>query len=289
MTLVDAHVHVWDTRVGSYAWLEGTAVNRPMLPAEYSHGGTPTTGAIFVQAADDGSDPVAEARWVSGLDWPELVGIVAAADLGRPSADVAAQLDDLAAIGKVVGVRHLLQDTPADRFSTIAEGLRIVASRGLTFDACVRHGQLRALTALLESAPDLTVVLDHLGKPPVDEGMASLTGSAWASALRDLAARPRTYVKLSGLTAESQDPDAFNRHVDAFLEHALNAFGPERAMIASDWPVSTSFGVGGSFAEWVARVRRIVPESAWPAVSTQTALRAYLPFGGAPTGRDRTA
>jgi len=289
VTLVDAHVHVWDTRVGCYAWLEGTAVNRPMLPAEYSHGGTQSSGAIFVQAADHGSDPVAEARWVSELDWPELVGIVAGADLGRSSADVAAQLDDLTAIGKVVGVRHLLQDTPTDRFPAIAEGLRIVASRGLTFDACVRHGQLPALTALLESAPQLTVVLDHVGKPPVDEGIESVMGSAWAGALTDLAARPRTYVKLSGLTAESQHPDAFNRHVDAFLEYALNAFGPERAMIASDWPVSTYFGVGGSFEEWVARVRRMVPDTAWPAVSTQTALRAYVPFGGAPTGLDRTA
>ena len=75
----------------------------------------------------------------------------------------------------------------------------------------------------------------------------------------------------------SKDSAAFTRYVDAFLEHALNVFGPERAMIASDWPVSTSFGVGGSFAEWVARVRRIVPDTAWPAVSAQTALRAYFP------------
>jgi len=277
VTLVDAHVHVWDPRVGSYAWLEGSVVNRPMLPAEYSRGGGQSTGAIFVQAADDGADPIAEARWVSGLHWPELVGIVAGADLGRSSADVIAQLDGLVAIGKVVGVRHLLQDTAPERFSAIAEGLRIVAARGLTFDACVRHGQVRALTALLESAPELTVVLDHLGKPPVDEGIGSMAGTAWASALADLAARPQTYVKLSGLTAESQDSAAFTRHVDAFLEHALNVFGPERAMIASDWPVSTSFGVGGSFAEWVARVRRIVPDTAWPAVSAQTALRAYLP------------
>lgn len=282
MTLIDAHVHVWDTRVGSYAWLDGTILERPMLPAEYARGGEQATGAIFVQAADDGSDPIAEARWVAGLDWPELVGIVAAADLGRSSADVVAQLDGLAAIGKLVGVRQLLQDMPTDRFSTIADALRIVASRGLTFDACIRHGQLRALIALLESAPELTVVLDHLGKPPVDEGMESVAGSAWASALTDLAARPRTYVKLSGLTAESQNPEAFNRHVDAFLEHALTAFGPERAMIASDWPVSTTFGVAGSFAEWVARVRRLVPEASWPAVSTQTAARAYLPSSGIP-------
>lgn len=276
MTLVDAHVHVWDTQVGSYTWLDGTAVDRPMLPAEYSRGGGQATGAIFVQASDDSFDPIAEARWVSGLPWPELIGIVAAADLGRPSPNVAAQLDELAAIGKVVGVRHLLQDTPIDRFSAIAEGLRIVGSRGLTFDACIRHGQLRALTTLLESAPDLTVVLDHLGKPPVDEGIGSAQGSAWASALTDLASRPRTYVKLSGMTAESQDPEAFRRHADAFLEFALNAFGPERAMIASDWPVSTFFGIGGSFAEWVSRVRRIVPETSWPAVSAETARRAYL-------------
>ena len=60
------------------------------------------------------------------------------------------------------------------------------------------------------------------------------------------------------MTAESSDPEAFSRNADAFLAHALSAFGPERTMIGSDWPVSATFGIGGTFVDWITRVRRLV-------------------------------
>jgi L-fuconolactonase len=279
MTLIDAHVHVWDPGVLGYDWLEGTPVDRAMLPAHYDRGGVAVDGVVFVQAADGRTDPVAEAHWVSGLDWPELRAIVAGGDLAAPPTAVDALLDALAGIPLVAGVRHLLQDTDVADFGTIAGGLRALEARGGSFDACIRHQQLPALTALLRATPDLVVVLDHVGKPAVDEGIDSDAGREWAAALTDLAARPHTFVKLSGMTAESSDADAFARHADAFLAHALEAFGPERTMIASDWPVSATFGVGGSFAEWVARVRGIVPPEAWDDVAGRTALRAYAPNG----------
>lgn len=281
MTLIDAHVHVWDPAVLGYDWLDGTPVDRPMLPAEYDRGEGAADAAVFVQAADGSTDPVAEARWVAGLDWPELRAIVAAADLAAPLARIQDQLDALAAIPLVAGVRHLLQDTPAARFGTVADGLRALEAAGGSFDACIRHHQLPALIDLLRATPELTVVLDHVGKPAVDEGIDSPAGRAWAAALADLAARPNTFVKLSGMTAESADAAAFDRYADAFLAHALDVFGPERSMIASDWPVSAVFGVGGRFPDWVARVRRVVPDGGWDDVASGAAQRAYLP-GGAP-------
>jgi len=277
MTLIDSHVHVWDPRVLPYPWLAGTGLDHPMLPAQADRAGGATTGMIFVQASGDRA--IDEARWVDATDWPDLIGIVAGADLAADPSAVAAHLDALATIPRVVGVRHLLQDTPVEDFPSITEGLRLLATAGGSFDACIRHTQLPALIDLLEGHPALTVILDHLGKPPVDEGIDSAAGREWARNIAQLSARPRTFVKVSGLTAESADPDAFARHADGWIEHVVSTFGPDRAMIGSDWPVSATFGIGGAFTDWVERVRRIVAEADWPVVAASTARTAYLPGG----------
>ncbi|WP_431795720.1 amidohydrolase family protein [Microbacterium enclense] len=277
--MIDAHVHLWDPEVLTYEWLEGSELRRPMLPAEYDRGGVAVDGAVFVQAADGPSDPVDEARWVDGLDWPELLAIVADADLGSSAVDQ--HLAALAGIPRVTGVRHLLQDLAVDTFPALAPGLPALAARGGTFDACLRHAQLPALIELLREVPDLTVVVDHVAKPPMSEGIDSVAGAAWARSLALLAERPRTFVKLSGFTGEARDTTEVERHAPAFLAHAVEVFGPERSMIASDWPVSSYFGSGGSFADWVELVRGVVPAEGWGEVAEGTARRAYLP-GGVP-------
>lgn len=279
MTFVDSHVHIWDPHRLNYAWLFETGLDRAMLPHDVDRVATPTE-MVFVQASD--GDPLAEARWVDQLDWPELIAIVAGADLTRMPEDIEAHLAALAEIPRVVGVRHLLQDTAVKDFSAVSEGLRILEDRGGTFDACIRHTQLPALIDLLDAVPDLTVVLDHLGKPPVDHGMDSPPGRKWSEQIGILAARPRTFVKLSGLAPESSDAAAFGVNADAFVDRALEAFGAQRAMIGSDWPVSSHFGVGGTFTAWAARVERLAGTADWPTVSGATARSAYLRGGASP-------
>ncbi|MFE7843611.1 amidohydrolase family protein [Microbacterium sp. NPDC057407] len=278
MMLVDSHVHVWDPAQLDYAWLPGTGLDRAMLPGQVDRADREgPVQMIFVQASD--GDPLAEARWIDRLDWPELIGIVAGADLTRTPEEISEYLSALARIPRVVGVRHLLQDTDVSEFGELRDGLRHLAERGGTFDACVRHAQLPALVDLLDAVPDLTVVLDHLGKPPVDEGLASPDGRRWSEQIGVLAARPRTYVKLSGLAPESADPTTFDAHADAFIERGLEAFGARRSMIGSDWPISTHFGVGGPFSAWADRVRRVAGADDWPLVSGVAAREAYLPGG----------
>jgi L-fuconolactonase len=277
--LIDAHVHVWDPTRHEYPWLVGADLHRRMLPADVDRAGGGTTGMVFVQAGAARRDALDEARWVAAGEWPELVAIVADANLRDAPAALASHLDALAAVPRVAGVRDLLQDDPVESFEAVLDGLLAVGERGLSFDACVRHPQLHSLAALLERAPGLVVVLDHLGKPPVDAGIDSPEGRRWSSALDRLAERPGTFVKLSGMTAESSDPEAFDRNADAFLAHALSAFGPERTMIGSDWPVSSAFGIGGAFVDWIARVRRAVGEPDWPEIAEGTARRVYLERG----------
>ncbi|MHA7987778.1 amidohydrolase family protein [Rathayibacter sp. CAU 1779] len=161
----------------------------------------------------------------------------------------------------VHGIRHLLQDEPGELLrnrasrSALLDGLRMLSQRGLTFDLCVRHPQLANAVDLLEEVPELAVVLDHVGKPPVDAGIESREGRAWAHAIDRMARLPLAHVKLSGLAAEASDSAALDAHAGAFLEHAITAFGPDRAMLGSDWPVSALTGATGTFAAWRGRVR----------------------------------
>jgi len=269
--IVDSHVHVWDSQVLTYPWLNAVPhLPRKVLPAEVSTDFA--AAAIFVEADAEPGQAIREARWVSSLDWPTLVGIVAAADLRARGLDeeLDALFNDCALL---VGVRHILQAEPVDSIAdlSLTAGLRHLGAQGLTFDACVTHEQLGALAALLDSVDETRVVIDHVGKPPVDAGLASPEGQAWAHNIRRLSSREATFVKLSGLSVESRSAEAYAREAPAFLAYAAECFGVNRCMLGSDAPVSTQLGPGGSFSDWVTLVRRVIGEDDWSAVSRTTA------------------
>ena len=230
--LIDSHVHIWDPTALEYSWLEGE-LDRPYLPAEYLGGSPDTTGVIFVEAGAAGKAD--EVAWAESLGWPELLGVVAHAPLERGSA-VVSELAVLRAAGRTVGVRRLLQDEPLSFFEDpgLLEGLQALAPTGLPFDACIRHHQLAALTALLAKVPELPVVLDHLAKPPVATG----DDGTWERDLRALAVLPQVSVKLSGMPPEFRDDQELVSAARPWLDIALDAFGADRAMVGSDWPVS---------------------------------------------------
>lgn len=247
MTVLDAHIHVWKPSQLPYPWLEGEpGLNRDLGPAEIDDAGGEITEWVFVEA--DSATPLEEVRWVAGLDWPGLRAIVADVDLRAP------RFDELADIPLGRGVRHLLQDEPITE--DLVPGLRAVGERGLTFDACVRWPQLRTLADLLAAAPGTPTVLDHLGKPPVTQGLGSDDGQEWLRSIHRVAALPHVFVKLSGLPAEGGLGHEF-------LEAAVDAFGLERCMYGSDSPVSGVPGAGVPVADALAAVREVVgPEGA---------------------------
>lgn len=273
--LVDAHVHVWDPRRLRYDWLAGTALDRPRLPGDIDDADGAVTQWVFVEADVAPDSALDEARWAAGLDWPGLAAMVVAADLGAP--DAGERIDRVAGLPLVRGVRHLLQDLPAERLAAPAlrKGLAEVARSGLVFDACVRWTQLHDLDRLLADSCDGSTVLDHLGKPPVDEGLHSDAGQTWLTALRRLARHERLTVKLSGLPAEASDAETLRRHGPDLLRAALDLFGPERCLLGGDWPVSTGIDAGTTTGAWFALVRDVVGPHDWPQVAAGTARRVY--------------
>ncbi|GAA3634665.1 amidohydrolase family protein [Microbacterium awajiense] len=272
--LIDAHAHVWDTAVLDYPWI-GPEVPVPpvFLPAQLREGDREPTGFVFVQADCVPEQGLAEARWVAGLDAPDLVGIVAFAPLER--ADAAAALAELSSLDSVIGVRRLLQDEE-DAFvrgPALDAGLAALARHGWSFDACVRWTQLDAVAELSERHDEVPIVLDHLGKPPLDDPDTDAFAH-WRAGLARLAALPHVAVKLSGLPAETtREPEA--DLVGPWLRAAVDLFGPTRCLIGSDYPVSARGSAGR--VVWFDTVRAaLAPSDAeWAHISSLSARRIY--------------
>ncbi|RWZ52776.1 amidohydrolase [Labedella phragmitis] len=242
MRIVDAHLHVWDTHRLDYPWLrEVPDLDRPMtfseLAAERAGGAVHVDGFVFVQADCLSEQAVAEVDWVSSIaaEGP-VVGIVAFAPLEQGDA-VAAHLDALAERPLVIGVRRLLQSEPRG-FSgsdSFIAGVRALAARSIVFDACVTEDQLDDVSALADAAPDLAIVLDHLGKPDI----AAASSESWRASVSDLARRPNVACKVSGLPPQTGTADWSLDTVRPYLDTVLDAFGPDRLLFGSDWPASS--------------------------------------------------
>ncbi|WP_175984975.1 amidohydrolase family protein [Microbacterium tenebrionis] len=244
MRVVDSHLHLWDPDVLTYDWLQGELDGTFAVEAlrEDLIDDVEQQVAVFVQADPLPKQALAEVRWVESIAREAgVVAIVAGARLDRVR-KLRKHLDALAEHELVVGIRHLLQgeEDGFARRPAFIEGARELAARDLTFDACVRAHQIPDVTALAEAVPGLRIVLDHLGKPAIGTREQPLAPSAqWIRDLRALAANPQVSVKLSGLPAESQG-QIDEEQMEPFLDVAADAFGENRLMWGSDWPVSSS-------------------------------------------------
>jgi len=116
-------------------------------------------------------------------------------------------------------------------------------------------------------------VLDHLGKPPVLEGLDSAQGSAWRRGIERLAALPNVFVKCSGMPAEAGD--AFHEIAGVFDRIALDAFGADRGMFGGDWPVSGSEGFGVPVGRALDALRAVASDAEWERLTGGTAREFY--------------
>ncbi|HEU0256713.1 MAG TPA: amidohydrolase family protein [Microbacteriaceae bacterium] len=237
---IDAHLHLWRKRPGRYRWLEKAdpALQRDVTATD-AQAALATCGvrqAILVQAEDTIADT--EEMLAAAGRAPWVVGIVGWVRLDSAEAD--GQLENWARHRLIRGIRHLVHDDPRDDFLDLPQvrrSLRRVASRGFVFevpDAWPRH--LGAVGRLAAALPDLTVVVDHLAKPPLGEEAYG----AWRAALYDVARRDNTVAKVSGLydTPGPLSGGALRRVWD----DALDMFGPDRLLWGGDWPMSIPHG-----------------------------------------------
>lgn len=249
--LVDAHVHFWDRSVAglTWAWLEpGFTHPRlgrlPEIAAERyaveefrrDSAGCDVAKVVHIQAAQ-AADPVIETRWLTAVaarsGWPDAV--VGYCDLASPSA--AAVVARHLAFPLFRGVR----DLPAgERLGTpeVVRGFAAVASLGVSIEVMTSWPNYLHVEALASSQPETTVVLGHAGLPVARDPAYF---AQWSAGLRRLAALPNIVCKISAL-ASSPDPGWSVRSIRPWLLECVAAFGADRCMVGSNWPIDSLFG-----------------------------------------------
>jgi L-fuconolactonase len=272
--LLDAHLHFWDPAARHHDWLAmHPSLQRRFGPEDLDTGAYQLAGAVFVQADCRDAEALGEVRWVAGLarDDSLIRGIIAYAPVHR-GLEAERVLAAVAADPLVVGVRWLLQGRRAEEITgqALTYGLRLLAEWGLTFDLCATHDQLTAVASLVEACPQTSFVLDHLGKPPVAGGQLD----PWRDDLARIASLPNVACKLSGLATEAS-PGWSAADVRPYLEHALEVFGPQRCMIASDWPVVSLAATVEQWFDAVLDVIAQLPAQQRAAVLGGTAAATY--------------
>lgn len=272
--VIDCHLHVWDTNDFSISWTDGTG-----LPEQSKIPDSDSPGRRYVLVEADADDPRAETSWLTRYAErdPRIHGLVVSVLLEQASAQ--RELNRIGALPAVVGVRRLLQDRDLFESPGLLTGLQELARHELPFDACVRADELPALFALIKRVPELTVVLDHMGKPPVQnagEQDAEHAMERWRSDIARLADLPQVHCKLSGLPAECRDQTQLEAVAGEIVTYAYELFGPQRCLIGSDRPVShDSSGKNGHGRDWCERVLSLIPEEHRETVGHQNATHIY--------------
>ncbi|QKV79878.1 amidohydrolase [Amycolatopsis sp. Hca4] len=243
---VDAHHHLWQTSVRRHAWLDGdetATIRRDFTPADLRAAAEGIDATVLVQVLPDLDESV-EFLATAAAE-PLIAGVVGWLDLtGSPARDLE-RLRSAPGGELLTGIRHLVQAEPDPRWlerEDVLAGLAAVRDAGLVYDLLVLPHQLPAATAAVRALPDLTFVLDHLAKPPIASGELE----PWASGIATLAREPNVVAKLSGLVTEADREHWTAADLRPYAETALAAFGPDRLMLGSDWPVCL---LAGTYAE----------------------------------------
>ena len=270
---IDAHVHFWRYEPAEYAWIDDALapLARDFLPEDLAPlaAAAGTSGVVAVQACQS----LADTGFLLDLAdrHPLVRGVVGWIDLQAD--DVAAQAARFHARA-LVGVRHVVQDEPDDAFllrPAFVRGIAALEDLGLAYDLLIRPRQLPAAVELAGRFPRQRFVLDHLAKPDIArDGLA-----AWEPELRQLADRPNVLAKLSGLVTEADWAAWTPETLRPYLDVAWDAFGPERLMIGSDWPVCTVAGEYGRVVGAVVSYVRDRPPAETAAVLGDNAARFW--------------
>jgi L-fuconolactonase len=233
---IDAHQHFWIYNPVEYDWIDDSmaALRRDFLPQDLKPEleANDVHGSIAVQTRQT----LEETRWLLELAErsPSILGVVGWADLRSP--DIRSQLKALTQKPKLVGIRHIVQSEPDDRFLLQPDFLRGVSALeefDLAYDILIYTRHLPAAAEFVKLFPRQRFVLDHLAKPPIKSGNIDV----WANGIRRLADFPNLCCKLSGLVTEADWELWEPGQIIPFLDVAFESFGPNRLMIGSDWPV----------------------------------------------------
>jgi L-fuconolactonase len=243
--VIDAHHHLWHYSASEYEWIDDrmATLRRDFLPTEFIDELTSARidGAVTVQARQT----LEETQWLLELAGrhQKILGVVGWAPIALP--DFAASLDALTADPKLIGLRHIVQAEPQGFLDRTAfnRGIRAMRETGLVYDLLIAEYQLDEATRFADRHPQQMFVLDHIAKPKIAAGEIE----PWRARIQELSKRSNVSCKLSGMVTEDSWSHWSIDSLRPYLDTVVNAFGPDRLMAGSDWPVCL---VASSYTQW---------------------------------------
>jgi L-fuconolactonase len=234
--VIDSHQHFWRFNPVRDAWIteDMAAIRRDFLPGdlapELDANGVDATIAVQADQSEE------ETEFLLGLAEGNrrIAGVVGWLDLRSP--EIESRLEYFSRFKKLRGVRHVAQAEPDDRFLVQADFVRGVGQLArfeLTYDILIYPRQLPAAIELVAKLPEQKFVVDHLAKPEIRAKKIE----PWAALIRELAVNPNVYCKLSGMVTEADWKKWKREDFEPYLDVVFDAFGAERLMFGSDWPV----------------------------------------------------
>jgi L-fuconolactonase len=272
--LIDAHHHLWQYNRSEYGWMSDAMVS---LRRDFL---VPELEAVMRESAVEGTVAVQARQIVGETEWllelagrhPFILGVVGWVPLC--ASDVEAQLERFVENPRLKAVRHVLHDEPDDLFmlrDDFNRGVGLLASRGLVYDILIFERHLPQTLQFVDRHPNQVFVVDHIAKPRIKDALLS----PWRENITELAKRGNVYCKISGMVTEADWHSWTTAELRPYFDVVLAAFGPQRLMFGSDWPVST---LAGSYARWVEAFHSFIaalsPDEQ-EAISRRTAQTAY--------------
>lgn len=249
--ITDTHVHLLDTRKFKYGWASGA----PKLGRDWTIHDLETAAKpyvvesmVFVEVDVDYPQHMDEAAWVQQLSLGDarLKGCVASLPLEQ-GAKLEADLDKLSKLPVVKGIRRLIQNKSDPEFvlrPDFIAATRLLPKFNYSFDVCIYHHQFGNVIEFIRRCPEVSFILDHIGKPGIRDGMME----PWKRHIRELSELPNVVCKLSGVTTEA-DHDNWNREqLRPYIDHVIESFGFNRIMYGGDWPVAE---LAGKYTDWI--------------------------------------
>ena len=273
--VVDAHHHFWRYNTTDYVWMDD---RMEILKADHA---PEDLHPLLQKAGVDGTVAVQARQMMEETEYlldishryNWVMGVVGWFDFNSDGLEE--QIEQYSGDPSLKGARELIHDMSDPAYAVSKEHVRAVGllgTYGLTYDLLLRPQHIEPATRLVDRYPEQLFVIDHIAKPNI----AQQELSPWRERMTKIGRRPNVYCKLSGMVTEAEWGRWSSSDFEPYIETCLEAFGPERLMIGSDWPVCTLSGSYAAVMEIVQDFVERLSESERSAILGETCVRFYV-------------
>ena len=249
LKIIDTHQHLWDTSNLNYPWLDDfDALGKRYLIEDYRRAceGLNVVQSVHVEADVAPTQVVDEVKWLAQIvQQDDMIGaIVAAAPLEESGVEEI--LKQLTEHELVVAIRRMAWHLPDNQFyrsHELIKGVQLLEKFNLSFDLCANHQQLAAAIDLVKATPNVRHAVNHCGGPDIKGKQFQ----PWADHISELASFDNVHCKVSGIVTTASE-NWTKAELKPYIDHLVAAFGYDRLMFGSDWPVCT---LAAEYQQWV--------------------------------------